>query len=216
MSIIDLVGYVAGLSTAGSLVPQIFRILRTTRSADQLSIAFLVIQGVAIGLWLVYGLRFGQAQAFQYAQIAAIGPVLILVCLTVRFGNRSSRDAALGITVILGLPLASQVTELPTAQVGWVAVTATTTALVPQVLRLRSVSNSNEISGCFMAIFAARLSLWFIYGVSLGNTFLWAAQVVTAPALLYLAILVARRRRATRHQSLPPPPIRSRVGAVPK
>ncbi|MBF0216803.1 MAG: SemiSWEET transporter [Candidatus Omnitrophica bacterium] len=72
MTIIDLLGIVAGICTTLSLVPQIVKIHTTKRTRD-LSLSMFLIFTVGVALWLVYGFIINKA------------PIIIANLVTINF-----------------------------------------------------------------------------------------------------------------------------------
>ncbi len=55
MDIIEVVGFIAGIFTGISLLPQLFKILKEKKS-EEISIWMLLILMVGLGLWAAYGI----------------------------------------------------------------------------------------------------------------------------------------------------------------
>jgi MtN3 and saliva related transmembrane protein len=191
---IDILGIAAGAGTTGSLVPQIGRIVRKTRSAAGLSTTFLLIRGISAGLWLVYGIRFGQAFAFQYAQALAVPLVLVLIALTVRFGRCPMGAGIASGATALAVPAVVASVALPTALVGWIATALSAVTLVPQARRVWSAPSSPDLSWAFVTVFATGVVLWTIYGLVVGLPSVWITQLVIMPVLVLIVFLRLRAR----------------------
>ncbi len=70
---IEYIGFAAAILTTASFLPQVIRTWRT-RSARDLSWAWIVLFGTGLALWLVYGLVIG-----SNSLVAANGVTLALV-----------------------------------------------------------------------------------------------------------------------------------------
>lgn len=55
----DLLGFVAGVCTTVSFLPQVLQVWRT-RSVDDISLGMYSIFVVGVGLWLIYGIVSAQ------------------------------------------------------------------------------------------------------------------------------------------------------------
>jgi MtN3 and saliva related transmembrane protein len=84
MSLVSLMGYVAGTCTTLAFLPQVFRTWRT-RSTDDISLGMFSLMVFGIALWLLYGIAVG-----DWPLILADGVSLILaatiLALKLRFG----------------------------------------------------------------------------------------------------------------------------------
>lgn len=69
----DLVGYLAGVITTASFLPQVVKTLRS-RSTRDISLGMYLLMTAGIGLWLVHGLAIGSGPV-----VAANGVTLVLV-----------------------------------------------------------------------------------------------------------------------------------------
>lgn len=70
---IETIGFAAAILTTASFLPQVIRTWRT-RSARDLSWAWVILFGTGLALWLVYGLVIG-----SNSLVAANGVTLALV-----------------------------------------------------------------------------------------------------------------------------------------
>jgi MtN3 and saliva related transmembrane protein len=84
MSLVSVMGYVAGTCTTLAFLPQVFRTWRT-RSTDDISLGMFSLMVFGIALWLLYGIAVG-----DWPLILADGVSLILaatiLALKLRFG----------------------------------------------------------------------------------------------------------------------------------
>ncbi len=86
MLTIVLIGYVAGLLTTFSLVPEIYRTWRIKEARD-LSYYWLASLGVGVVLWIAYGI-FISSMPVIAANSASIILVMLQALLTVRYNKR--------------------------------------------------------------------------------------------------------------------------------
>ena len=78
--------------------------------------------------------------------------------------------------------------ELP-EMVGLAAAFCTTAAFVPQVWKSHSTKRTNDLSWGLLALSSTGVSLWLLYGLSISNLPLIAANVATLALLLTLVYL---------------------------
>lgn len=79
---IHYIGGIAGVLTTFAFVPQVWRTWRT-KSAKDLSLAWLVVFASGVGLWLVYGLLL-QAWPLIGANVITLALVLSLLFMKLR------------------------------------------------------------------------------------------------------------------------------------
>jgi len=88
---IQTIGFLAGLLTTASFVPQVIKAYRT-RSTTDLSLAMLITFSCGLGLWIAYGIATGQTPVV-ITNVATF--VLVLVLLWVKlFRSRPTRQPA--------------------------------------------------------------------------------------------------------------------------
>jgi len=68
--------------------------------------------------------------------------------------------------------------DLPTA-LGFAAAALTTTALLPQVIRIWKLKETRDISLPTFAIFCMGIFLWLLYGILISNWPIIAANLLT-------------------------------------
>ena len=90
MQAITLLGFVAGILTTISFVPQVHKVWRTKR-CDDLSMGMLLAFASGICLWLLYGILLGAAPIIV-ANAATLVQLLVIIILKARY--RQSRPAA--------------------------------------------------------------------------------------------------------------------------
>lgn len=73
----DWLGFVAGLLTTASFLPQVIRVLKL-RSAHEISLFFNILFLVGVFIWLGYGIYFGLMPVILWN---AVTTVLILALL---------------------------------------------------------------------------------------------------------------------------------------
>jgi MtN3 and saliva related transmembrane protein len=74
--------------------------------------------------------------------------------------------------------------------VGMAAAILTTGSFVPQAIRVLKTRDTRAISLAMYAMFTSGSLLWFIYGVCIRSTAVWAANAITF--LLSLTILILK------------------------
>jgi MtN3 and saliva related transmembrane protein len=86
---IDGVGYLAGLLTTGSAVPQVVKSWRT-RSVQDLSLAMLCMLNIGLLCWLVYGVSYS-----DWPIVLTNGCSFALWCslLVMKIGGRGPRSS---------------------------------------------------------------------------------------------------------------------------
>jgi MtN3 and saliva related transmembrane protein len=83
---ISLLGFIAGILTTVSFVPQVHKAWRSKR-CDDLSYAMLLTFGLGVALWLIYGLL---VHAPPVIVANAVTLVLIFILLWMKWSYRSS------------------------------------------------------------------------------------------------------------------------------
>ncbi|WP_353120556.1 SemiSWEET transporter [Nitratidesulfovibrio sp.] len=85
-SLIEAVGYVAGLLTSLAYLPQVVRIART-RSANDISLPTFRLLAVGVSLWLVYGIGIGSWPVMA-ANAVGLALILAVIWLKLRYSRR--------------------------------------------------------------------------------------------------------------------------------
>jgi len=83
MDTIVLVGYIAGTLTTVSFVPQVIKAWKMRETRD-LSLAMLVLFGIGILLWTLYGLWTGSLPIIA-ANVITFVLILVLLSMKVRY-----------------------------------------------------------------------------------------------------------------------------------
>lgn len=76
INIVELIGFVAGILTTSGYIPQIYAVIKH-KNAKGLSGLFILIMGVGISLWLLYGIMKGSL-ALVFANAFSLFCLLIL------------------------------------------------------------------------------------------------------------------------------------------
>jgi MtN3 and saliva related transmembrane protein len=82
----EVLGLVAATLTTSAFVPQVLKVWRS-RSADDLSVATLLVFSVGILLWLLYGLRLGSVPLIG-ANAVTLALNLVILGLKRRYDRR--------------------------------------------------------------------------------------------------------------------------------
>lgn len=85
-SLVEAVGYVAGLLTSLAYLPQVVRIART-RSANDISLPTFRLLAVGVSLWLVYGIGIGSWPVMA-ANAVGLALILAVIWLKLRYSRR--------------------------------------------------------------------------------------------------------------------------------
>ncbi len=80
---ISLIGFIAGMLTTVSFVPQVHKAWRSKR-CDDLSYAMLVTFGLGVILWLIYGLLV-HAPPIIVANVVTLALILTLLVMKSRY-----------------------------------------------------------------------------------------------------------------------------------
>jgi MtN3 and saliva related transmembrane protein len=86
MRLTTLLGFIAGMLTTISFVPQVLHAWRTKR-CDDLSWAMLLTFSAGVMLWLIYGLRLW-AMPIIVANAVTLALLLIIMALKIRYTSR--------------------------------------------------------------------------------------------------------------------------------
>ncbi len=86
MHFITLLGFAAGTLTTISFVPQVLKARRTKR-CDDLSLTMLVVFGLGVVLWLIYGLEL-RASPIIAANAVTLALIGWLLHLKFRYRNK--------------------------------------------------------------------------------------------------------------------------------
>ncbi len=88
--------------------------------------------------------------------------------------------------------------------IGLVAGLLTTTAFIPQVLKIYNTKSGKDISSRMISMFSIGLVLWLIYGIIIHSTPVIVANAFTlvlALAIVVLKIRYSRLHSRSRHDS---------------
>ncbi len=83
MDTIVIVGYIAGALTTLSFVPQVIKAWKMRETRD-LSLAMLVLFGIGILLWTLYGVWVGSLPIIA-ANVITFVLILVLLCMKFRY-----------------------------------------------------------------------------------------------------------------------------------
>ncbi|HEY1939924.1 MAG TPA: SemiSWEET transporter [Candidatus Angelobacter sp.] len=86
MRLTSLLGFIAGILTTVSFVPQVLHAWRSKR-CDDLSWGMLLTFSIGVTLWLVYGLRLW-AMPIILANAVTLALLVIIMALKVRYRER--------------------------------------------------------------------------------------------------------------------------------
>jgi MtN3 and saliva related transmembrane protein len=79
---------------------------------------------------------------------------------------------------------------------GLVAGVLTTTAFIPQILKIYRTKSGQDISGRMFSLFSAGIVLWLIYGIALRSLPIILSNVVTlALCVIIIALKIRYRHR---------------------
>jgi len=78
LNVSPLVGFVAGVCTTGSLLPQVYKTLKTRNTRD-ISLLTYILLTVGIFLWFIYGLLLGEVPIVLANGISFILALSVLV-----------------------------------------------------------------------------------------------------------------------------------------
>lgn len=84
MDPVELIGFIAGILTTSSFVPQLLKIHRD-RSAKEVSIIMYIIISAGIFLWLVYGLEIGSMPIIG-ANGVSLTLTILIIAGKIRYG----------------------------------------------------------------------------------------------------------------------------------
>ena len=79
----DLIGYLGGIFSSVSFLPQVLRIWKT-KSANDLSMATLLLLATNVSLWLTYGISIGSTPLWLTNAIVLV-MVLTMIGFKVKF-----------------------------------------------------------------------------------------------------------------------------------
>jgi MtN3 and saliva related transmembrane protein len=71
MDIKEVIGFIGGLLTTVSMIPQVWKSFKS-KSARDMSLTFSVLFTVGIGFWLVYGIMYGLMAVIIWNSIALV------------------------------------------------------------------------------------------------------------------------------------------------
>ena len=77
MSVTEYLGFLAGVFSTLSIIPQIVRVFRL-KSAREISILFTVLLGIGSILWLIYGVKLALTPIIFWNAIGIVQVVLLL------------------------------------------------------------------------------------------------------------------------------------------
>ncbi len=83
MSWITVIGFVAGILTTMSFLPQVIRTWKM-KSAREISMGMLILLGAGIFLWLVYGIFIGEKPIIA-ANGITFALIMIILAMKIRY-----------------------------------------------------------------------------------------------------------------------------------
>lgn len=81
---VSQIGFIAALLTTGCFLPQIIKIFKTKHTKD-ISLAYFLILGAGVFLWLIYGVILG-AFPVILANAGALFFVLVILAMKLKHG----------------------------------------------------------------------------------------------------------------------------------
>ena len=87
MNLVEIIGSLAAISSAVSLIPQITKVLKT-RSTDDLSYGMLFLFLITSLLWVTYGLMISSAAVWGCNVFMTLTAILLLA-LKQKYGSKS-------------------------------------------------------------------------------------------------------------------------------
>lgn len=86
---VEIIGFVAGLLTAGSLLPQVARSLRTKSTVD-ISLQWAIINLCGQVLWITYGIMIESVALYVMSSFVLLMAIIMFV-LKLKYGIRKPR-----------------------------------------------------------------------------------------------------------------------------
>jgi MtN3 and saliva related transmembrane protein len=91
MNSTQLIGIVAGILTASSLLPQVVKTIKE-KKADEVSLAMLFTLQAGVILWIVYGFKRDDLPIIA-TNIFSLAVNITMVILRIRYGGKKHRES---------------------------------------------------------------------------------------------------------------------------
>ena len=85
-----IVGFIAGLATTAANLPQIWKTYRN-KSGEGLSFRMLLMLGIGVGLWLVYGIM-SKSLPLIVTNAVVLLLILLLIGMKLKFDRSPTKD----------------------------------------------------------------------------------------------------------------------------
>jgi MtN3 and saliva related transmembrane protein len=85
-----IVGFIAGFVTTAANLPQVWKTYRN-KSGEGLSFRMLLMLGIGVGLWLVYGIM-SKSLPLIVTNALVLLPILLLLGMKLKFDRAPTRD----------------------------------------------------------------------------------------------------------------------------
>lgn len=85
-----IVGFIAGLTTTAANLPQVWKTYRN-KSGEGLSFRMLLMLGIGVGLWLVYGIM-SKSLPLIVTNTVVLLLILLLIGMKLKFDRSPTKD----------------------------------------------------------------------------------------------------------------------------
>jgi len=157
--------------------PQVARVYRQ-HTVDGIAPNGTLHGAVASGLWMVYGLARGDV-AITVANAAVVAAMALIAAQQIRHGTLTrSRAALVGVTTIVVAAIALAISP---AAVGWLAIVAGATSVLPQTFHVLRAPTLDGVSVPMYALLCVTTLSWSVYGVAVGDPLVVVTNLLVFP-----------------------------------
>jgi uncharacterized protein with PQ loop repeat len=181
--------------------PQVARVYRQHTVEGIAPMATLHV-ATASALWFLYGLSLGDL-AIIVANAAVVVAQALIGVQQVRAGVLTRRAAGLTALAVIGLGLLAL--AVSPALVGWAAILAGATSVLPQTFHVLRAEALHGVSIATYLLLSVTAASWALYGFATGEPLVIVTNLVVLPC----ALLVTGRTWVAQRRAEPP-----MVGAV--
>lgn len=172
--------------------PQVARVYRH-HTVDGIAPKGTLHGGIASSLWMLYGLAAGDL-AISVANAAVVLAMGLIATQQIRHGVLSARTASatvLLVAVVGGIGLA-----ISPAAVGWLAIVAGATSVLPQTFHVLHAPTLHGVSVPTYALLCLTTVSWASYGFGIGDPLVIATNLLVLPcaALVMSRTWIFQRR----------------------
>ena len=173
--------------------PQVVRVYRQ-HTVEGIAPKGTLHGATASAFWMLYGLAVGDA-AITLANVAVVLAMALIAFQQVRHGTLPARTGIL--TAVLVAVVGVGATLLSPTAIGWLAIVAGATSVLPQTVHVLRSETLNGVSITTYLLLCLTAFSWAAYGVFVGDPLVIITNVLVLPCAAVVAARAWLSQRGT-------------------